>query len=103
MADFRRTHSFYGTVPGFGSIRPCYAISIILHLPQMVNQQHSNIMLIRKRLKRPHFPIVSSIGPLFSVGGPSDALERINDDQAGVRVLFQKTLQFIKQAIIHIM
>ena len=59
---------------------------IVIHLPQVMHQQNGDAVLVRQRFQNADVPVVAGIGICVIACG-ADALERVDDDEPGLRML----------------
>ena len=75
---------------------------IVIHLPQMMHQQNGDAVLVRKLLEDADIPVVAGVGICVIACG-ADALERVDDDEPGLRMLLQELLDLFHQSIVELL
>ena len=75
---------------------------IVIHLPQVMHQQNGNAVFIRQRFQNADVPVVAGIRIRVIARG-ADALERVDDDEFGLRMLFQELLDLFQQPVVELL
>ena len=75
---------------------------IVIHLPQVMHQQNGDAVLIRQRFQNADVPVVAGVGIRVIARG-ADALERVDDDEFGLRMLFQELLDLFHQPVVELL
>ena len=75
---------------------------IVIHLPQMMHQQNSDAVFVRQRFQNADVPIIAGIG-IRVIARCADALERVDDDEPGLRMLLQKLLDLFHQPVVELL
>ena len=75
---------------------------IVIHLPQMMHQQNGDAVLVRQRFQNADVTVVAGIRVRIIACG-ADALERVDDDEPGLRMLLQKLLDLFHQSIVELL
>ena len=75
---------------------------IVIHLPQMMHQQNGDAVFVRQRFQNADVPIVAGIRVCVIACG-ADALERVDDDEPGLRMLLQKLLDLFHQPVMELL
>ena len=75
---------------------------IVIHLPQVMHQQNGDAVLVRQRFQNADVPVVADIGIRVIARG-ADALERVDDDELGLRMLFQELLDLFHQPVVELL
>ena len=75
---------------------------IVIHLPQMMHQQNGDAVLVRQRFQNADVPIVAGIR-VCVIAHCADTLERVDDDEPGLRMLFQKLLDLLHQPVVELL
>ena len=75
---------------------------IVIHLPQVMHQQNGDAVLVRQRFQNADVPVVAGIGICVIACG-ADALERVDDDEFGLRMLLQELLDLFHQPVMELL
>ena len=75
---------------------------IVIHLPQMMHQQNGDAVLVRQRFQNADIPVVAGIRIRVIARG-ADALERVDDDEPGLRMLLQELLDLFHQPVVELL
>ena len=75
---------------------------IVIHLPQVMHQQNGDAVLVRQRFQNADVPIVAGVGVRVIARG-ADALERVDDDEPGLRMLLQKLFDLFHQSVVELL
>ena len=75
---------------------------IVIHLPQMVDQQNGDAVLVRQRFQNADVPVVTGIR-IRVIARSADALERVDDDEPGLRMLLQELLDLFHQPVVELL
>ena len=75
---------------------------IVTHLPQVMHQQNGDAVLVRQRFQNTDVPVVVGVWIRIVARG-ADALERVDDDEPGLRMLLQKLLDLFHQSIVELL
>ena len=75
---------------------------IVIHLPQMMHQQNGDAVLVRQRFQNADVPVVAGIRVRVIARG-ADALERVDDDEPGLRMLLQELLDLFHQPVVELL
>ena len=75
---------------------------IVIHLPQVMHQQNGDAVLVRQRFQNTDVPVVVGVW-IRVVARGADALERVDDDEPGLRMLLQKLLDLFHQSIVELL
>ena len=68
----------------------------------MMHQQNGDAVLVRQRFQNADVPIVAGIRVCVIACG-ADTLERVDDDEPGLRMLFQKLLDLLHQPVVELL
>ena len=75
---------------------------IVIHLPQVMHQQNGDAVFVRQRFQNADVPVVAGIRVRI-IARSADALERVDDDEPGLRMLFQKLLDLFHQPVVELL
>ena len=75
---------------------------IVIHLPQVMHQQNGDAVFVRQCFQNADVPVVAGILVCVIARG-ADALERVDDDEPGLRMLLQKLLDLFRQSIVELL
>ena len=75
---------------------------IVIHLPQMMHQQNGDAVLVRQRFQNADVPIIAGVW-IRVIARDADALERVDDDEPGLRMLLQKLLDLFHQPVVELL
>lgn len=75
---------------------------IVIHLPQVMHQQNGDAVLVRQRFQNANVPVVAGIG-ICVIARCADALERVDDDEPGLWMLFQELLDLFHQPVVELL
>ena len=75
---------------------------IVIHLPQMMHQQNGDAVLVRQRFQNADVPVVAGIR-VYVIAYGADTLERVDDDEPGLRMLLQKLLDLFHQPVVELL
>ena len=75
---------------------------IVIHLPQVMHQQNGDAVLVRQRFQNADIPVVAGIR-IRVIACCADALERVDDDEFGLRMLLQKLLDLLHQPVVELL
>ena len=75
---------------------------VVIHLPQMMHQQNGDAVLVRQRFQNADVPVVAGIRACV-IARCADALERVDDDEPGLRMLLQELLDLFHQPVMELL
>ena len=75
---------------------------IVIHLPQVMHQQNGDAVLVRQRFQNADVTVVTGIRIRVIARG-ADALERVDDDEPGLRMLLQELLDLFHQPVVELL
>ena len=75
---------------------------VVIHLPQMMYQQNGDAVLVRQCFQNADVTVVTGIG-IRVIACCADALERVDDDEPGLRMLLQKLLNLFHQPVVELL
>ena len=75
---------------------------IVIHFPQVMHQQNGDAVFVRQRFQNADVPIVAGIR-VCVIAHCADTLERVDDDEPGLRMLLQELLDLFHQSIVELL